>query len=102
VIFASDLVRTREADIPDAVLRRHRQVQSGKLDGGVPKREWVIYEPGGKVIRPSPRFQLSERPDAAAQGRILTHSYRVEQFVGMLRETGILAARTLTAFNNAQ
>ena len=91
VIFASDLVRTKETDIPDAVLRRHRQVQSGKLDGGVPKREWVIYEPGGKVIRPSPRFQRGERPDAA-QGRVLTHSYRVEQFVGMLRETGVLAA----------
>ncbi len=93
VIFASDLVRTRVSDIPGAVLRRHRQVQCGKLDGGVPKREWVIYEPGGKAIRPSPRFQRSERPDAA-QGRFLTHSYRVEQFVGMLRETGILAART--------
>lgn len=100
VIFASDLVRTTGEDIPDAVLRRHRQVQSGKLDGGVPKREWVIYESGGKLIRPSPRFQRSERPDVA-QGRILTHSYRVEQFVGMLRETGVLTARSLTATNYA-
>jgi len=101
VIFAADLVRTREADIPDAVLRRHRHVQSGKLDGGVPKREWVTYEPGGKVIRPSPRFQRSERPDAA-RGCSLTHAYRVEQFVGMLRETGVLATRSLRALNNAQ
>lgn len=92
VIFASDLVRTKEVDIPDAVLRRHRQVQSGKLDGGVPKREWVTYEPGGNVIRPSPRFQRGERPNPA-RGRMLTHSYRVEQFVGMLRETSLLAAR---------
>jgi len=101
VIFASDLVRIREADIPDAVLRRHRQVQSGKLDGGIPKREWITYEPGGKAIRPSPRFQRSERPNPA-KGRILTHSYRVEQFVGMLRETGVLAARSSSAINNGQ
>jgi hypothetical protein len=100
VVFASDLVRAKEADVPGAVLRRHRQVQSGKLDGGVPKREWVTYELGGKVLRPSPRFQRRERPDPA-RGRILTHHYRVEQFVGMLRETGVLANPPLKGLSNA-
>jgi len=99
VEFAYGLARTKEAGILDEVLRRHRLVQSGKLDGGTPKREWITYEPGGKVIPPAARFRRRDRP-TQARGRILTHPYRVERFVGMLGETGELAARSLKANSN--
>lgn len=72
----------------EAVLRRHRDVQAGKFDAGVPKREWVAVN-DDKVELPLPRFQLTKKPNVAA-GRELTHAYRLEQFIFMLREVGAL------------
>lgn len=74
--------------VVDEIRYRHHQVQSGKVDGGVPKRDWFSLE-NGKVLRPSPRFQRNEPPPAAA-GRILTHPYRLEPFIYMLRENDVL------------
>jgi hypothetical protein len=76
-------------EVADEILRRHHQVQSGKIDGGSPKRDWISSE-NGKLLRPSPRFQRSKRPSAAT-GATLTHPYRLQQFVYMLRENGLLA-----------
>jgi hypothetical protein len=88
--FAGDLVRVRApGDVLEEVLRRHHRMQSGKLDGGVAKRDWITLGAGGKLLRPAPRFQRTERPEEA-QGEQLTHPYRLEQFVGMLRENDAL------------
>ena len=74
--------------VVDEILHRHHQVQSGKVDGGVPKRDWIAFD-GGKILRPSPRFQRKE-PPAAAVGNNLTHPYRLEPFIYMLRENNVL------------
>lgn len=74
--------------VVDEILHRHHQVQSGKVDGGVPKRDWLTMD-NGKVLRPSPRFQRKE-PPAAAIGATLTHPYRLEPFIYMLRENDVL------------
>ncbi len=66
----------------------HHRVQSGKIDGGMPKRDWVVRD-GSALLRPAPRFQRTERP-APASGVSLTHPYRLEPFVHMLRENGVL------------
>jgi hypothetical protein len=70
----------------EELLRRHRRVQEGKIDGGTPKREWISY---GQALRPSPRYQRTERPKPA-RGQQLTHPYRLEQFAAMLQENGAL------------
>lgn len=77
-------------ELLDEVLRRHHRVQSGKLEGGVPKRDWITRD-GAKLLRPSPRFQRPQRPPVA-EGRRPTHPYRVEQFVHMLGENDVLPA----------
>ncbi len=74
--------------VVDRILHRHRQVQSGKINGGVPKRDWVSYD-NGKALRPSPRFQL-KKPAPYAAGKSLTHPYRLEPFIHMLRENDVL------------
>ena len=74
--------------VVDEILHRHHQVQTGKVDGGVPKRDWIAFD-GGKLLRPSPRFQLKE-PPVAAVGKTLTHPYRLEPFIYMLRENNVL------------
>jgi hypothetical protein len=71
----------------DGTMHRHHSVQTGKLDGGAPKRDWIILDGGSRVLRPSPRYQRSRAP-AQPVGSVLTHPYRLEQFVGMLRENG--------------
>jgi len=77
-----------EREFVAELLDRHRKVQSGKLDGGMPKREWISWD-GTTLLRPSPRFQRNERPKPA-RGVSLTHPYRLEPFVYMLRENRIL------------
>ena len=74
--------------VVDEILHRHHQVQSGKVDGGVPKRDWLTMD-NGKVLRPSPRFQRKELPEVAI-GETLTHPYRLESFIYMLRENDVL------------
>src|SRR5262249_42923505 len=71
------------------VLRRRHRVQSGKLDGGVPKRDWLNLTGNNSLLRPSPRFQRSKRPPLPTASR-LTHPYRLEQFVFMLGENDLL------------
>lgn len=96
--FAIDLNRARDTRaVFDELLWRHHRVQSGKIDGGAPKNDWVTVS-AGSIVRPAPRYQKSERP-RAVRGRELTHPYRLEQFVGMLRETFVLA-RTKEARTN--
>jgi len=73
----------------EAIVRRHQRVQAGKVDGGVPKKEWVVVSASG--VRTLPRYQRTERP-SVPRGRYLTHPYRLEQFVGMLRENGGLSS----------
>lgn len=59
-IFAEALGRTTSTrDLLGEVLRRHHRVQSGKIDGGVPKREWVSYHTGDHLLRPAPQFQIN-------------------------------------------
>ncbi len=82
---------TRE--VFDAVHARHGKVQSGKLDGGIPKREWISVK-GALLDRPLPRFQRTKKP-VAAKGKFLTHPYRLDPFVYMLRETGALRPATV-------
>jgi hypothetical protein len=77
---------------PETLLRetleRHRQVQSGKLSGGSPKREWLTTD-GARILRPSIFYQRTSAP-LEPTGEVLTHPYRLEPFVRMLRETGSL------------
>ena len=77
-----------ERELVDTLLDRHHRVQSGKLDGGMPKQDWIGCD-STMLLRPSPRFQRNERPSRAA-GMSLTHPYRVEPFVDMLRENGVI------------
>jgi len=87
--FASAIERATSARlVVDEILRRHHDVQSGKVDGGGPKRDWVALD-GGKLLRPPSRFQRREPPPPAL-GKSLTHPYRLEPFIYMLRETGVL------------
>jgi hypothetical protein len=87
--FAHTVSECRSSrDVLEAVLRRHRDVQVGKLDGGVPKREWITVA-DGKVQPPLPRFRLTKKPKSAV-GQELTHAYRLEPFIHMLREVGAL------------
>ena len=77
-----------ERDLVSQVMERHRRVQSGKLDGGMPKRDWISWD-NTTFLRPAPRFQRDDRPSLAT-GASLTHPYRLEPFVYMLRENGLL------------
>jgi len=70
------------------LMDRHHRVQSGKVDGGMPKRDWIGWD-STALLRPSPRFQRNDRPSLAT-GVSLTHPYRLEPFVYMLRENGML------------
>lgn len=88
--FAYQIDRCRsELELITALMDRHHQVQSGKVDGGIPKLDWITWD-NSSLLRPSPRFQRNERPMIAG-GIVLTHPYRLEPFVYMLRETGVLA-----------
>jgi len=88
--FAVSACQSRTpADVLREVVRRHHRVQSGKLDGGAPKSDWVALEAGRQVLCPLPRFQRTYRPRRPT-GRRLTHPYRFEQFAHMLRENGAL------------
>jgi hypothetical protein len=77
-----------ERELVAQVLDRHHRVQSGKLDGGMPKRDWIVWVETA-LLRPSPPFQRSERP-GSAKGSSLTHPYRLEPFVYMLHENQML------------
>jgi hypothetical protein len=77
-----------ERQLVNQLMERHHRVQSGKLDGGMPKRDWIIWD-NTKLLRPAPRFQRNDRPSLAT-GVSLTHPYRLEPFVYMLRENGLL------------
>lgn len=77
-----------ERNLVTELLDRHHRVQSGKVDGGMPKRDWIGWD-STALLRPSPRFQRKDRP-ALADGESLTHPYRFEPFVFMLRENGVL------------
>jgi hypothetical protein len=81
---------TTARHVMDETISRHHRVQSGKASGGVPKRDWVAFD-ANRLLRPSPRYQVAE-PPAAPRGDVLTHPYRLEPFVGMLRENDALAA----------
>ena len=81
---------TSDREVIDEVLRHHQRVQSGKIDGGVPKRDWVAYDAvAASLLRPSPRFQLTERPPVP-DGDRLTHPYRLEAFIYMLGENHVI------------
>ena len=80
-----------ERELVTVLLDRHHQVQSGKLDGGMPKRDWIGWD-NTALLRPSPRFQRTDRPKLAT-GVLLTHPYRVEPFVYMLRENRLLSTK---------
>jgi hypothetical protein len=75
-------------DLLVELLERHHRVQTGKLDGGMPKRDWIACD-NTMLLRPSPRFQRNERPGLAI-GMSLTHPYRLEPFVHMLRENAVI------------
>lgn len=91
--FQVDRCRS-ERELVNELLDRHHRVQSGKVDGGMPKRDWIGCD-SATLLRPSPRFQRNERP-AAANGMSLTHPYRLEPFVYMLRENGVLPLKQPT------
>jgi len=77
-----------ERELVDELLDRHHRVQSGKMDGGMPKRDWIGCD-RTSLLRPSPLFQRNDRPILAI-GMSLTHPYRLEPFVYMLRENGVI------------
>lgn len=77
-------------DLLEAVRKRHRKVQEGKVDGGMPKSEWLSVSQGGQVLRPAPRFQRLDRPPAP-MAEFFTHPYRIEAFIEMLCENDFLA-----------
>lgn len=87
--FCSQVDRCRsERELVTELMDRHHRVQSGKLDGGIPKRDWIGWD-STSLLRPSPRFQRND-PPGVATGISLTHPYRLEPFVHMLRENGVL------------
>jgi hypothetical protein len=89
VAFCLQVDRCRtERDLVVEIMGHHHRVQSGKLDGGMPKRDWLVWD-NTALLRPSPRFQRTDRPSPAS-GVSLTHPYRLEPFVYMLRENGLL------------
>ena len=68
------------------LLRHHERVQAGKTDASrQPKQPWMELRQKDVVV--APRYALRERPARRPFGAF-THPYRVEQFAGMLRETG--------------
>jgi hypothetical protein len=77
-----------ERELVTELLDRHHRVQSGKMDGGMPKRDWIASD-SSALLRPSPRFQRNDRPNRAV-GKSLTHPYRLEPFVYMLRENRVI------------
>jgi hypothetical protein len=91
--FQVDRCRS-ERELVTELLDRHHRVQSGK-DG------WGNAEAGldrcdsATLLRPSPRFQRNDRPSPAA-GKSLTHPYRLEPFVYMLRENGVIPLKQPT------
>ncbi|MEX2215954.1 MAG: hypothetical protein WD768_17715 [Phycisphaeraceae bacterium] len=85
--FQIDRCRS-ERELVTELLDRHHRVQLGKVNGGVPKRDWIGWDSTG-LLRPSPNFQRKDRPGLAA-GLSLTHPFRLEPFVGMLRENRVL------------
>lgn len=90
--FAATIAKIKSPeDLLQETLMRHRQVQSGKIIGGSPKREWILTE-GSRVLRPSMFYQRKEAPSLPTGDR-LTHPYRLEPFVRMLTETGSLRRR---------
>jgi hypothetical protein len=54
----------------------------------MPKRDWIASD-SSALLRPSPRFQRNDRPNRAV-GKSLTHPYRLEPFVYMLRENRVI------------
>jgi hypothetical protein len=86
--FQVDRCRS-ERDLVTELLDRHHRVQSGKVDGGMPKRDWIGWD-SAAILRPSPRYQRIDRPDLAV-GASMTHPYRLESFVEMLRENGVIS-----------
>jgi hypothetical protein len=92
--WCSQIGRCRsERELVTEVMDRHHRVQSGKMDGGMPKRDWITFD-NAALLRPSPRFQRNDRPSLAS-GMSLTHPYRLEPFVHMLRENGVIAGQRL-------
>ena len=91
--FEVDRCRS-DRELVTTLLDRHHRVQSGKVDGGMPKRDWISYD-SATLLRPSPPFQRNDRPNLAT-GMSLTHPYRLEQFVYMLRENDAIAQKQLT------
>jgi len=77
-----------DRELVTELLERHHRVQSGKIDGGMPKRDWIGCD-SATLLRPSPRFQRNDRPSLAS-GMWLTHPYRLEPFVYMLRENDVI------------
>jgi hypothetical protein len=85
--FQVDRCRS-DGELVTELLDRHHRVQAGKMDGGMPKRDWIAYD-SRTLLRPSPRFQRNDRPNRAV-GKSLTHPYRLEPFVYMLRENRVI------------
>jgi hypothetical protein len=83
-----------ERELVVELLDRHHRVQSGKIDGGMPKRDWISCD-STALLRPSPRFQRNDRASHAI-GMSLTHPYRLEPFVYMLRENGVIPQKRPT------
>ena len=83
-----------DRELVGELLDRHHRVQSGKMNGGMPKRDWIVCD-STKLLRPSPRFQRNVRPSLPI-GLSLTHPYRLEPFVYMLRENGVIPLKQLT------
>ena len=74
------------AKLVGRLINHHERVQGGKLDASrQPKLPWAELRGGDVVI--DPRYTLDERPEKPGSTDF-THPYRIEQFAGMLSETG--------------
>jgi hypothetical protein len=94
ILALVDEVICAPADISDlmrVVLRRHRQVQSGKFDKGLPKAAWVRTADGNDRVRlTAQRYQLSAAQRPARWKDVVRHPYRTGSAFAFIRACNII------------
>jgi len=88
--LAADLERLAPQDLGERLLARHRAVQAGKFDGGVPKGAWLVASDGDIVRLASQRFQVDRRARKKRWQDMTRHPYRTAGAFAFLRAAGLL------------
>jgi hypothetical protein len=76
----------KPADLAEALLSRHGEIQRGKLDHGRPKLPWVQRTGDAVALTLARAGGISTEPIEPAQ--VIPHPYRVAAADGFLRATG--------------